>query len=775
MIAWTLVAALALGSTGSWRSYEVYRPHIERHVVNDTYAQPLKYNHDSSVAWFGDRWFCLWNANTPPAEGEPGQLNYVSTSRDGKTWTPPRAAFSSAECCENPVPCPTGTQWQPNLIVVGGELWALWDQNSRDKHAGCYLSRLTSPDGRWRNRRLLWDGEPKPVIDGKPFRPFPTQNPTRLRSGRILAPVTLIGPEPEKVPAGVSGWWAREKRNSVLYTDDGGTTWRVSPGAVQPSKTWAQWEPTVWQQPDGTVNMFARNNDSRRSPKGGPTPTTALLWSKSTDDGATWTPHGPVPIETVVSRMHVMAIGGDRVAMVHNDWPAGQFVADRYNLALYFTRGGGIDFVAGPGVSGYEPVVAYPQMWRHDGRLLVSYSQGRAFRSIKVAHVWPLPDPGRYYLFPRSNTPPPASPQRVDGAYRFSGMQHLATRRPVAVSEEGFSAGAWVRPLRGGALIDTRPGSPPKGFVWGLSTAELKPFIYIHTPENNITSSLRLERGAWNYVGVTVDNRTGIVWFFVDGERHGIVYVAPGPKPLGGTSGHLGAKRFASSSVQGLVGDLRSMAIYPKPCLDRQGHARLAKASRCGGKLDLSEVSSVEPLIRFDAADAAGVKTGFVLPEADDVGVETVEVDGRPALRLRGPASAGVDLDVNDRGAGDVVAFGFRARVEGNDRVTLCTVGDAEAPARLVVEKGQARWRLGSVARACGSCRAGAWIDVALRSGGGESSVRLGKGDWVALDHRPMATWLYLGDGYAAGRGTVDGVLVVDVGSVRSRVVRVGR
>ena len=57
----TLLLAGCAASDG-WQRYEVYRPRIERHFVNDTHAQALKYNHDSSVAWFRNRWLCLWNA-----------------------------------------------------------------------------------------------------------------------------------------------------------------------------------------------------------------------------------------------------------------------------------------------------------------------------------------------------------------------------------------------------------------------------------------------------------------------------------------------------------------------------------------------------------------------------------------------------------------------------------------------------------------------------------------------------------------------------------------
>ena len=188
-----------------WRSYSVYQPRIERAVVVNAAEQPLRYNHDSSVAWFVDRWFCLWNANTIPEEGAPGQLNVMSTSRDGLTWSAPQPAFSDAARCANPVPCADGTQWQPNLLAVGNRLWCLWSQASKDAHHGCYLSVLDSPDGRWTNRLLTWEGRADPLIDGKPFRLFPTQNPVRLSTGRVLAPVTLMGPLSAAAPAGKSG------------------------------------------------------------------------------------------------------------------------------------------------------------------------------------------------------------------------------------------------------------------------------------------------------------------------------------------------------------------------------------------------------------------------------------------------------------------------------------------------------------------------------------------------------------------------------------------
>ncbi|MBN1342332.1 MAG: exo-alpha-sialidase [Phycisphaerae bacterium] len=768
-----ITAAATLG-LGPWRTYEVYRPTIERYFVADADAQPLKYNHDSSIAWFKDRWFCVWNANTVPYEGKPGQLNVVSTSRDGRTWSAPEAAFSSETKSSNPIPCPQGTQWQPNLIVVDDELWAVWDQNSKDEHAGCYVSRLKDPDGRWLNRRLLWDGKPKCTVDGKAWRPFPTQNPVRLRSGRVLAPVTLIGPKADDAPEGLDGWWASEKRNSVLMTDDAGKTWRASPGAIQPGRSWAQWEPTVWEDPNGTVWMVARNNDHRRADKGGPSPSEMLLWSRSADGGATWSPHEYVPLETVASRMHVLPAGGDRFVMVHNDWPASRFVADRYNLALFFTRGGGIDFVAGPGLTAREQTVAYPQMWFRDNAALISYSQGNQYRSIKVVHVSPLPSPDRYYLFPRSNVPPPPRPARLGDAFGFDGAQHVATRRVIEPGDDGFSIGAWVRPEAGGVLLDTRSGNPSGGFVCGLDTRDLRPFVHLATAEGNIKPPLPLDRGRWDYVGLTVDNRTGLAMFHVNDKVHGITFRPPAPIPLRGTTGYIGTKRMPSSTLPAFIGEIRVFEVYGA-LLDAAQHNvlhnRFAAMARREA-LAPAETPTGAPILRLDPADRGGLEKDFVLPADSADRAEVGTVDGRQSLLLTGNASAGVDLDENDRGRGDGVEFGFKFELHSGKNLVICTVGDADQPARLIIRDGRLWLATSREQRPCGTVRQGQWTDVRITTEANTTTAAVNGAPPVSVTHKPSGTWIYLGQGYRSGAASqpVDGQIAIDVQSVRSRV-----
>jgi hypothetical protein len=770
-----LPVVLAGAAEAPWRSYEVYQPTLERAVVNDGARQRLKYNHDSSVAWFGDRWFCLWNANEPASEGSPGQLNYQSTSPDGKTWSPPLACFADAACSSNPVPCAKGTQWQPNLLVVADELWAVWSQNSRDQYNGAYLSRLRAPDGRWRNQRILLDGKPEVLLDGKGFRVFPTQNPIRLRSGRVLAPCTIMGPTAADAPPDVGRWWDLEKRDTVIYTDDLGKTWSCSPGAIQPGRSWAQWEPTVWERDDGTVMMLARNNDMRPAREGGPRPAEMLLWSESRDRGVTWTPHQPVPLETVCSRMHVLPVGGNRFAMVHNDWPAGRFGDDRRNLALFFSRGGGTDFVAGPGVSADEPAVMYPMLWLHDRAALISYSQGLHERSIKVVRVSPLPDPGRFYLFPRSNLAASPRPALAAGALQFSGGQRLATRAVLDPGLGAFSLGAWLRRSPDGALLDSRCDSAPGGILIGLTGAH--PYVFLGTSDHNLVAELRLQQDAWNYLGVSVDVAGAKVVFVVNDQVETRAFHGPLPKPLQSGVAVVGCPGLAASLVPCLRGDLRELAVYRDACLTPAQHLRCA--NRLAPALERPPFASadpapeVTPTVLLDPGAPERLAADFVLPADVRPGaVALASVGGLAGLRLAGEASAGVDLDPNQRAAGDVVTLQLRARIETGDAQVLLTLGDAERPARLVHRQGALLLAAGAVQREVGRVAPDTWFEVTVSSGCEQTTAQLGRAASVAVEHRPLATWAYIGQGYHDGSVPADSRFVLDIGALRSRVTR---
>lgn len=823
VVALSAVASCVAAAPDGWRTYEIYQPTITRHDVINGRTHPHKYNHCSTIAWFQGRWICLWGSNAHPDEHAPGQRIYSSTSRDGQAWSPIEMPFSNEEYSENPVRYPVGKghQWQPNLGLVDGELWAIWNQGGSahdfrnsagqaEDLRGLYFSRLKSADGKWANRRLEWGGGAWPNVDGKPYYIASTQNLCRLRSGRVLAPVTLYakGDRASDAPPDAEGWWAVEKRNSVIYTDDCGKTWRLSPGCAMPGFSWIQWEPTVWEQPDGAVLMFARNNTNWGLGHGKPTSGQYLVWSSSRDGGETWSPHEYVPMESVCSRMHVAPMDGRgawepahpdddfrgrRYLMVHNDAPGAvyEWTTARRNLALFFNRGGGVDFVAGNTVTGDEPEVAYPQMWRHGDTMAICYTMANIAprsRSIRVALVSPMPAQDRYYIFPRSNdSSAGARPRRIGDAWSFNRGQHVATREPVDPGADGFSFGAWLQPRAPGVVIDTRPDSPASGFVIMLRSrassspagqrGSVVPVVSLVSPKEEFGADIPMDlSGQWHYLGVTVNNRTGEALFSVDGSSKTVRFEATTPHPLKGATAHVGNRRLSKSQLAGLAGDIRSIALYAGPQLGPQEHGWLHNqfAEELGrGALPSAIAPKGRPMVWMNPAEAAAFDRDFVLPPEDARGgVEVVTSDGVPVLRLRDQGSAGVDLDENDRSRGDAVAVRFRFRIESGASHTICTVGDFNQPARLVARSGQVFLCAGQTEEPCGRVDASGWTAVSLETSRDRTKAGVGDGTTVEVRHRPIATWVYFGEGFPE-YGKYPGTRwLLDIGSVRTRVER---
>lgn len=810
-------AASVMGApSGAWRTYEVYQPTITRHDVIDARTHANKYNHCPTIAWFDGRWFCMWGSNTRPAEHDPGQRIFFSTSQDGRSWAPAEVLFSNAEHSENPVqyPADKGHQWQPNLAQVDGELWAFWNQGGSAQHfkkgtadlRGLYFSRLNNAGGKWVNRRLEWGGSMWPRFEGRTYFIASTQNPYRLRTGRVLAPVTLYATaEPARdAPPQAVDWWGSEKRNSVIYTDDGGKTWALSPGCAMPGFSWIQWEPTIWESPNGDVLMFARNNTHWGLGHGKPTSGEYLLWSISKNGGETWSPHQFVPLESICSRMHVVPsdgrgvweavrpdddFEGRRYMMVHNDAPGALYswAVARRNLALFFTRGGGIDFVAGNTLTGDEPEVAYPQAWGHDDALAICYTQGNsAPRSIRVAMVSPLPKHDKYYIFPRANDlAAGARPRRLADAWSFDRHQHMATSQPVEPKDEGFAFGAWLQPRAPGALFDTRKDASAPGFVIILKGApanpaagkdrSVVPTVTLLGPQEEVVSSLPMSiSGEWQYMGITLDNRSGAVLFCVNGARETVRLKSPVHRSLKGINAHIGGKRPPKSQLAGYAGELRFLALYDGAAIGERQHDSL-RDHFARGTADVwqGSASGMRPIVWMDAALRDAFERDFVLPPPEGRGgTEAVTFEGVGALRFRDHGSAGIDLDDNERARGDKVAIDFQFLIESGDSQTLCTVGDFNEPARVIARDGQVVLMAKGMEAPCGPVNANGWTSVSLETWRDRTTARLGSGPSAGVRHRPVATWAYLGEAfpkYGEYRGTR---FLVDIGSLRTRVER---
>jgi len=131
-----------------------------------------------------------------------------------------------------------------------------------------------------------------------------------------------------------------------------------------------------------------------------------------------------------------------------------------------------------------------------------------------------------------------------------------------------------------------------------------------------------------------------------------------------------------------------------------------------------------------------------------------------------------VDLDENLRERGDRVEFAFRFRLEAGDPHVLCTVGDANHPARLVARSGEILLRAGDQEARCGPLKPDGWTTIELTTFGDQTTASVDGQPRVSVRHTPQATWLYLGQGYRTGTIPVGHRFLIDLPSVRSRVVR---
>lgn len=763
-----LILALPAGSVaGPWRNYEVYDPRIEVGDIYNGSTGRLKYNHCATVAWYRDRWVALWNANTVPKEGAPSQPVVLATSRDFLNWSEPIEPFCSPEYCTNPVTLGTARQWQPNLVVYKDELWCFWSHNS-----DCYFSYLCEPDGKWTNQRI--DVGEEAVIDGIRYqRLFPTQNPIVLSTGRVLAPLTIVGPRMELEREGVPAHRFTRKIDTVLYTDDGGKTWHLSPGATIPGKEWACWEPTVWETDNGLVRMLARNKDWW---KGGATGTQMLTRSVSRDGGTTWTPHEFIPVETISSRAHVLPLGGGQFVMAMNDWRRGRFAADRHNGALFFNRGGGWDFVPGTRFSSRDPSVAYPQMVVKDNAVHIAYTRQGAPSSIRYSRVSPLPDPDHYYLFPRSNTPPSPVPVPEGRSLTFASEQRLETQWAKRDGQTDLSMGLWVKLQGNGVLLDMRD-SGPCGILFHIRDGQLT--TYLSTAEKNITSEFSVPTGEWCYLGLSIDNRAGQVTFLMN--EHVDQKTFTSPAPLAGTTGYFGYKRFEGSGCRGLAGEIRWAGIYDGHCLTPGQHDTLFNAlAQELGKTQVSGAAPVpEPTCELDPAKP-GWQEGFVLSKTQPpMHVEQLVRDGQPYLRFNGEASAGVGLDLNRPVEGDGVDFEFTFQLEQplepEDEVVLCTTGGGDHPLRVVVNGSQpdrVQLRLDGLLTPVGQLGSSGDARLFLRIDAATCSVSVSGQPPVPMPFITASTWLYLGQGYLEDRVCANLAFTVEQCSIRSRVTR---
>jgi len=400
-------AAAAAGEPVVYRNLSVYRPNV---VTNDIYfyhpaTEPaLQYNHDVDIVKFKGRFLAAWNANAKPAEGVPGQYNFLSVSDDFVRWSTPVRLFYKEGGCENPVE--TDNQWQPAFVNDNDRtLYCAWcDYNARRTFVA------SSTDGlKWRNHEV--PTAPK-ELEGQVVG-FPTNHGLRTADGLLLIPCSL--PPTPKFLVGDTQYAA------ILRSADHGQSWHWS--APIEAASWKEqgekpeefgtnrvtiWEPMVFQQADGRLGLLIRNSTAQEKTEIPEKPHRMLLYATSSDQGRTWTKARSVDVDTICSRNYAVGGvgGGDGLLMVMNDNHVQipqRISHDRYFLSLFMAPVSDPNLLLpGPLVQPPGGTAFYPNGFMDGGKLYVAYTYPRGIHSSVIE---PLPDFSRPFLLPRDGRP----------------------------------------------------------------------------------------------------------------------------------------------------------------------------------------------------------------------------------------------------------------------------------------------------------------------------------------------------------------------------------
>ena len=377
---------------------DIYFPHPGKQPI-------LKYNHDVDIVKFKGRFFAAWNANATPAEGVPGQYNYLSVSDDFMTWSTPYRLFYKEGGCENPIE--TDNQWQPDFInYKDTTLLCAWcDFNARRTFIA------TSSDGlRWRNNEVP---TAPAALAGKVVG-FPTNHGLLTRNGVMMFPCSLT-PAQKQFSVGNTLY------AGVLISADGGQSWQWSePIEALPwskigekpeefgGESVALWEPMLFEQADGSIGLLIRNSTAQEAHERLEKPHRMLLYSFSKDGGHSWTQARTVELDTICSRNYAVAgaTTPDSLFMVMNDNHVRipeRISHDRYFLSLFCSPVCDPDLLLpGPVVQPQGGTAFYPNGFVDDGKLYIAYTYPNEIHSSVIS---PLPDFSKPFLMPREGRP----------------------------------------------------------------------------------------------------------------------------------------------------------------------------------------------------------------------------------------------------------------------------------------------------------------------------------------------------------------------------------
>ena len=442
-----------------WKPYQLYQPTLEYTTIwkgkYDPDANSLAYNHCAAIEFFNGKFYAMWQGNISGVEGHninrgtPVEL-WLRTSDDFKSWSDPAKFLSSEKLCENPFKGATQQVQAGLLNYNGNELWCFFLHQGNKENDGLYLSRLNK-GGKWKNERIL----PSLVeIGGKMYSFYTSVSPVVFSSGRIALPLTFISQEQIEFEKGGKKTVQPKRFNGVVYSDNEGTTWQFSNLVSHPSDFSAMWEPAVYEQADGKIRLFVRNlfHPATGEPQSGQfLSCVGRGVQKGTpmvfDEDAQL-----CPMELFGDRAAVVKLTAGRFFMLHHDLFTYQHkFSERRNTALFFSRGGGDDFVAGPVITAGDEAGSYAQGIEANGKLFVLYTTGKHIRKpdpetvefdIKGVCIDPAPGPASFYIWPRNRSKFP---------YKVPFLTNTAEKTCV-VFEQGASAGVETDPVFNGTL-----------------------------------------------------------------------------------------------------------------------------------------------------------------------------------------------------------------------------------------------------------------------------------------------------------------------------------
>ena len=481
--------------------YKIYNPAIETTTIVNPYgnAAGLTYVSNSSMAFYGGKYWAIMDGNVGGLnENDAGQQIWATTSDDATSWATPFQPFRNAEYCNNPI---TGTslEWQPNLVIVGTELWCTWSTTGAPSVG--YISKLTTPTGKWTNYRFEFSGTGvfiSTTITGSAtggrsltvstggitdYAPFFSQNPIVLSTGTVVCPLTFQSATQSTQTTATSSFTKGIKFNALLKTVNG-SDWTLAAIDTSDFGDFCAWEPFVVENPAGHVYVYSRNLDARAADED------FMLVAVSTDHADTFSPSVSSKMLVPSTRGFARRISRKCWLMVHNDrsqrsdGTPNQALSQnpRRNGALFFSRRGTNDFIPGVNFSGNEVSVNYPQTINVGSIVLVHWTSnigGAVRRSMKLAR-FTAPSDDFAHIHPRSITTydpvAPIDPQLVSGPpayYLFNGVNKSQSATSLSAST-GVTYSAWLRWDYAGSLImDSRQGGTSEAFGQVLFTGGL--------------------------------------------------------------------------------------------------------------------------------------------------------------------------------------------------------------------------------------------------------------------------------------------------------------